>query len=144
MGTNEVEKYASVIVGQCVRKTSDRGLVVKGMQHKVEDADWCARQARFEYFCAKKELYRHLKKGSFIDHQFQRVMRSECEELWSERREHNRRKIEFLQQKRRSVPGVRETDIRGVKYRDEDLNADSHAGADIAFPVPEDDYDCYY
>ena len=124
IGTNEVEKYASVVMGQCVRKTSGRKLVCTAMRHKVEDAQWCVGQARYEYFKSRKNMYCWMKQGSYIDLQFQRIMRKECEDLWRERGQHNKQKVRFLQQKRRSAEGVREPDIRGVKYRDEDIEAE--------------------
>ena len=57
IGTNEVEKYASVVIGQCVNETSERGLVVAGMKVKVEDAQKCVGKARYEYFKSKKNMY---------------------------------------------------------------------------------------
>ena len=35
IGTNEVEKYAKIVCGQCVKKKSERGLVMFAMRHKV-------------------------------------------------------------------------------------------------------------
>ena len=66
LGTNEVEKYAAVVTGQCVRKTSGRGLVVAAMRHKVADSEWCVGQARYEYLCSKKNMYLFMIKEVFI------------------------------------------------------------------------------
>ena len=54
--------------------------------------------------------------------ELQRVMRIETGKLWQERREHNWRKVGHLFQKWRPKSAHHEPDIKGVQYRDIDLD----------------------
>ena len=74
IGTNEVERYAKIVVGQCAKMKSERGLVMFAMRHKVRDAWACVQHARYVFIGWKKELYKWMKRGSYIDIMFQRAM----------------------------------------------------------------------
>ena len=101
------------------------------MKLKLADAEWCVKDARWRFLWTKKELYKVIRKNSFVDEYFSRMMKYECNILWNERREHNRRKvrhlIEKLNARQESAARARARDepaIRGVRYRDTDLGED--------------------
>ena len=122
IGTNEVEKYSQVCGSQGVRKKFDRSLVLFAMKKKVQDASWAAEQARIKFLIRKTEYRRIIRENTFIDLEFQQILQYECNAIWLQRKEKNRQKVQFLVDNRQQqVDKETETDIRGIKFRDVDL-----------------------
>ena len=100
IGTREVELFAKVVTGQNVRKYQDRKLVAQGMKAKVDDAQYDVKRMRSQFYIAKTQYHKVVKRGSAIDRQFTRIMKIEVEKEWAERKEKNKRKFEFIKRKR--------------------------------------------
>ena len=126
IGTNDAERCYSLISGQLSNKTSLRKVVITSMRIKIEDAERCKREAKNDFIWSKRECYKVIRPGTFIAIEFGKMMYFECGGLWRNLREHNRQKIAFLWDKykprlRRESNTRHEPDIRGVKFRDEDI-----------------------
>ena len=125
VGTNEVERFAKVCSGQNVRKGFGRRLVDQALKFKVEDANWDTRNVRRQFYVAKSSYRKTIHRNSAVDIEFRRLMKLEAEWLWSERKEHNFRKVNFLLNKwRPDQPHVNEEKVRGFRYKDCDMNAE--------------------
>ena len=123
IGTNDCENAAAKLAGQWTRKISTRGLVTQIMTLKLRDAEHCIRVARREFLQKKREYYRWVRRGTIIDLEMLRVVRTESERLWHMTKENNKKKVGQLFQKwGPKVIQHQEPDIRGVLYKDEDLN----------------------
>ena len=126
IGTNDAEILPSLISGQLTYNTSVRKLVLTALRIKVSDAMKCKQEAKKEFIWSKREYYKIIRSGTFIDVEFRKMMYYECGGLWYNLREQNRQKLNHLWMKygSRTVCESRarhEPAIRGVMYRDDDL-----------------------
>ena len=129
IGTNEVEIFSKVCSSQNKRKTIDRSLVKYAMKKKVEDAEWAVRQARIKFLKNKTEYNNVIRRNTFIDIEFQSMMKNECNTVRLERKAKNSQNVQFLMNKRQEQlerEREKETDIKGVKFRDIDLQVEVH------------------
>ena len=88
----------------------------------IENGECCVKQARQEFFNHKNIYHSVVKRNSYIDNDFKDLMDRECGVVWKARKEDNRKKTDWLLQKWRNKNDDAESNIRGVKYRDVDLN----------------------
>ena len=123
VGTNDIETNLRRLQSRLVRKTLDRRVANLSMRMKIIDAEMCVKHARRDFYNKKTEYFQRVKRNSFVDNEFYDLMDSECTVLWKQRNNANKEKISWLVQKWRRNNGIpaTETDVRGVKYRDEDL-----------------------
>ena len=122
IGTNDVESMYSSLQKPLVRKTEDRRIVSLAMRLKLSGGECCVKQARQEFFNHKNIYHSVVKRNSYIDNDFKDLMDRECGVVWKARKEDNRKKTDWLLQKWRNKNDDAESNIRGVKYRDVDLN----------------------
>ena len=96
IGTNEVEIFSKVCSSQNKRKTIDRSLVKYAMKKKVEDAEWAVRQARIKFLKNKTEYNNVIRRNTFIDIEFQSMMKNECNTVRLERKAKNSQNVQFF------------------------------------------------
>ena len=94
IGTNEVEKWSRICGGQMSShiKNNDRKLVSSAMKMKVEDAQWNEKQMKKKFLVSKTQYRNVIKRNSFINVEFQKLLKSELGKLWQQRKEANRNK----------------------------------------------------
>ena len=120
VGTNEVEKCVKNLCKSSVRKSRDTKLVRFIMSRKVLDANIEERRVRREYMLCMTEFNNIIRTGSEADREFRTLMKTETEKLWRSGKTKNRNKADFLTKKYKPRKN-REKRIRGVAYRDSDL-----------------------
>merc|ERR1712218_111746 len=99
IGTNDCEHAAAKLAGQWTRKISTRGLVAQIMTLKLRDAEHCVRVARREFLQKKREYHSLVRRGTIIDLEMLRVVRTESERVWHVTKENNKKKVCHLFQK---------------------------------------------
>ena len=126
IGTNEVEKWSRICGGQMSShiKNNDRKLVSSAMKMKVEDAQWNEKQMKKKFLVSKTQYRNVIKRNSFIDVEFQKLLRSELGKLWQQRKEANQKKLKHLNEKWRHQSHPNENKTKGVKYKDIDIDAE--------------------
>ena len=120
IGTPEVEKYASIVNKQIVRRKNSRKFVTEAMKYKVQDADWVVKRAEKRLFYSKIECSKVVRRKTIIGAEFEKVVAMECRENWTQRIKKNKRKIENICKNQKSR-NEKEPVIEGVRYRDGDL-----------------------
>ena len=93
------------------------------MKEKLLDAQLDQKHIKGEFLRSKGRYQELVKKNSLVDVIFNNIMKYEVGKLWQEGKEKNRQKVKFLCSKwKKSKDQISE--IRGVKYRDEDLDVE--------------------
>ena len=82
IGTSEVEKYASIVNKQIVRKKNSRKFVMEAMKYKVQDAEWVVKRAEKRLFYSKIECSKVVRRKTIIGAEFERIIASECKGNW--------------------------------------------------------------
>ena len=116
LGTNDVEKCASKLCKQNVKKGRNVKLIRDIMKSKVEDAEYDAHMIRKEFIRKSVQYNRVITKGSGIDIEFKNVMKREVEDVWKDGKKKNVDKIENL--KNRYKPAHGNGVIRNIEYSD--------------------------
>ena len=118
VGTHDVERYASGVCRQNVRKARNVKLIRDILKHKVDDAKYDEDCARKQFVRSKIIYYKIVKRGSFVDQEFNRVMKYEVEWVWNNIQEKHGYKVSHLLEE---YGTDKHEDMRKVKYTDDDL-----------------------
>ena len=121
IGTNDAEKVCESLQRNFARKTGGRRIVSIAMRLKLADAEWCEREIRREFYQHKNEYYSVVRKNSYIDYEFSELMKYEVGVHWNIRSAENKRRISWLLKKWGNREIDEANEVRGVKYKDEDL-----------------------
>ena len=129
IGTNDAENLPALISGQLTNNTSLRKLVHTAMRMKISDAKKCKEEAKKHFIWSKRECYKTIRSGTIVDSEFRKMMYFECGHLWQILKDHNRQRIANLWRKFgprtfRESRARHEPAIRGVRYRDSDIQED--------------------
>ena len=109
VGTNEVERYVLRTSSQSVRNERNVRLIRNMMRSKVEDAEYDERCTRRQFVKNRKDYRRMVRLGSFVDLEFNMMMRYEVEFVWNNGKMKNAEKIDTLV--RRYVPQMSSKEI---------------------------------
>ena len=125
LGTRSVETFNRQLNRERRRQTPDNSFINFAMKKKVSDAEWWEQRTRKEFYHLKGIYRDNITENSFIDLAFHDMMDKVLNNLWHELRQKNKQKIEHLHNTWRRAEVVEtDTDIRGVKFRDVDLQVD--------------------
>ena len=125
IGTNDVSRCVKVLCIDSSNARRKQKLICYLMKDKLEDAEREVKRARNENLMKIKEYKKEIKEGERADMLFKDILKREREKVWNIGKTKKNRKVNYLlrkkENKRRNTNDETNEDMKGIKYRDEDM-----------------------
>ena len=126
IGTNDVSRCVKVLCIDSRNAKRKQKLICYLMKDKLEDAEKEVKRARNENLMKIKEYKKEIKEGERADMLFKDILKREREKVWSIGKTKKNRKVNYLLRKKenkrtRNTNDETNEDVKGIKYRDEDM-----------------------